>query len=434
MINMDKHDFYRTSENYNFSSSRSDSRRVFIMILDGAGIGALPDAESYGDGEAATLPGVSRQVGGLEIPTLQKLGLGNIITLTGVPPAFPPQAAYGCMAMKSPGKDTTTGHWELAGTVLPYPFPLYPQGFPPEVMEKFKEAIGREVLGNKTASGTEIINELGDEHLQTGCPIVYTSADSVFQIAAHEDIVPVDILYYWCSKAREILCHKHAVCRVIARPFTGSSGDYKRTPRRRDYSLEPPRPTLLDLLAADGLEVTLVGKVRDIFNGRGVTRYIPVEGGNEAVAEGFGEALNVTQNGLIWGTFGDFDTLYGHRNDAEGFAKAMGEFDSFLREFLTRVHEKNDLIIITADHGCDPTWPGTDHTREYVPLLVYGGGISQQLNDGDKSEGSCCFGDSAGIYLGSRETMADVGASVMEFLGVENHGEIAGSSFLELLF
>ncbi len=402
-----------------------------MIVLDGAGVGALPDASEYGDQGASTLPHVSQNVGGLKIPVLQKLGLGNVVSLEGVTPAFPPHAAYGRMAMKSEGKDTTTGHWEISGIILPSPFPLYPHGFPHEVTEAFSKAIGRGILGNKAASGTEIINELGEEHLQTGKPIVYTSADSVFQIAAHEDIVPLDILYNWCSKAREILTGKHAVSRVIARPFTGHPGNFKRTPRRRDYALPPPNPTMLDLMSADGIEVTMVGKIRDIFDGRGITRYIPVEGDNEAVEQGIWEALETAHEGLIWANFNDFDTLYGHRNDPAGFAAALERVDHFLGKLLRYISGKPDMLIITADHGCDPTYPGTDHTREYVPLLVYFG--DSPVGGENAGEGSCCFSGTGGIYLGARESMSDIGATIMDYLGAENPGDISGHSFLKVV-
>ncbi len=401
------------------TSRSSCRRRVFLLILDGAGVGSLPDAAQYGDEGAATLPHVSQRVGGLDVPVLEKLGLGNIVPLEGVRPNPKPLASYGRMAMRSSGKDTTTGHWEIAGLILPRPFPLYPRGFPPEITEKFTKAIGRKILGNRPASGTEIIAELGELHLRTGSPIVYTSADSVFQIAAHEEIVPLDKLYHWCTKAREILTGKHSVSRVIARPFTGEPGNFIRTSGRRDYSLQPTRSTMLDLLSADGMEVTLIGKVRDIFDGRGLTRYIPVKGGNKAVARGVLQALDVAGEGLIWANFGDFDTLYGHRNDPHGFARALWEFDFFLGNLIELLRGTPHMLIVTADHGCDPTWPGTDHTREYVPLLVM------------------CFGgtdtDAPGVSVGTRETMSDLGATIMDFLGIENHGDIAGKSFLKEL-
>lgn len=414
MIPPEINDKKNTEENH-------PKRRVLLIVLDGAGVGALPDADQYGDRGAATLPHVSLRAGGLKVPVLEELGLGNIVPLLGVEPNPSPSAAYGTMAMRSAGKDTTTGHWELAGLILPKPFPVYPEGFPPDVIERFEKAIGRKTLGNKAASGTEIIAELGEEHLRTGLPIVYTSADSVFQIAAHEEIIPPEKLYYCCAKAREILSGKHSVSRVIARPFKGSPGNFTRTAGRRDYSLQPPRPTMLDLLSADGMPVTLIGKVKDIFCGRGITRYIPASGGNEAVARGIEEALNTVDEGLIWANFVDFDTQYGHRNDAEGFARALSEFDFFLGGLLKSLAGTPDMLIVTADHGCDPTWPGTDHTREYVPLLVV------NFDEGNTRE------NKPGTYLGTRETMGDLAATVMDFLGIENKGEISGTSFYKEL-
>ncbi len=396
-------------------------RRVLLLILDGVGIGSLPDAARYGDEGAATLQHVSAAAGGLKVPRLQELGLGNIAPLEGVPSHPFPRASYGRMAIRSPGKDTTTGHWEIAGLILPYPFPVYPHGFPPEIIEQFQKVTGREVLGNRPASGTAIIEELGEEHMRTGSPIVYTSADSVFQIAAHEEVIPLEKLYFLCSRARELLAGKHAVSRVIARPFLGTPGNFKRTPGRRDFSLPPLRPTMLDLLSADGVEVTLVGKVNEIFSGRGVTRYIPARGDNAVVEHGVLKALKASREGLIWANFGDFDSLYGHRNDARGFARALDIFDTFLSRLSEHLGPR-DLVAITADHGCDPTWPGTDHTREYVPLLIWqctGGGI---VGDHPRS-----------VSLGTRSTAADLGATIMEYLGIETGGDIAGTSFLNEL-
>ncbi len=396
-------------------------RRVLLLILDGVGIGSLPDAAKYGDRGAATLQHVCRAVGGLEVPCLQGLGLGNIASLVGVLPNPSARASHGRMAMRSPGKDTTIGHWEIAGLILPHPFPVYPAGFPPEIIEKFQKIAGREVLGNRPASGTEIIAELGEKHMQTGSPIVYTSADSVFQIAAHEEIIPVEQLYFLCSRARELLTGKHAVSRVIARPFTGTPGNFRRTSGRRDFSLPPLRPTMLDLLSADGVEVTLVGKVNDIFSGRGVTRYIPAKGDNAVVERGVLEALEASREGLIWANFGDFDTLYGHRNDVQGFARALTAFDRFLSRLPEHL-SGGDLVVVTADHGCDPTWPGTDHTREYVPLLIW------QCADGDIADDGF-----RGVSLGTRSTAGDLGATIMEYLGIENDGDISGTSFLDKL-
>jgi len=387
-------------------------RRVIIIVLDGAGIGALPDASLYGDHGAATLPHVSREAGGLQTPQLASLGLGNLSTVQGVPPSPSPRSSYGSMALSSPGKDTTTGHWELAGLILEKPFPVYPQGFPPEIIEPFKKSIGKDILGNKAASGTEIIEELGEQHLSSGAPIVYTSADSVFQVAAHREVVSLETLYEWCIRARHLLKEEHGVSRVIARPFTGAPGNFIRTTERKDFALPPPRPTILDWVSRAGKEVVTVGKVKDIFAGQGVTSQVSARGGNREIAAGILEAMLKTKEGLIWATLVDFDMLYGHRNDVKGFARALEEFDHFL--LLLHEHlQPDDLVVITADHGCDPTWPGTDHTREYVPLLVFGDRINK------------------GISLGTRKTLADLGATVLDYLDVK--GKIDGESFWHII-
>ncbi len=382
-------------------------QRVVLMVLDGVGVGELPDADLYGDAGSNTLAHTARAVGGLDLPHLNRLGLGRIAPVAGLDPVPAPAGCYGRMAERSPGKDTMTGHWEMAGLILDRAFPVYPHGFPPEVIRPFEARIGRRVLGNRPASGTVIIEELGVEHLATGRPIVYTSADSVFQIAAHEGVIPVEELYRMCAIARELLVGEHAVGRVIARPFTGTPGAFRRTPRRRDFPLPPPRATLLDRLAAQGLDVVAVGKVCDIFAGRGITRAVPAAGNAELFTRTL-EALSATRAGLVLTNLVDFDTLYGHRNDAAGFAAALEDFDRRLPELLGTL-TGNDLLIITADHGCDPTTPGTDHSREYVPLLVHGPGLR------------------AGVDLGTRETFADVGATVAEIFGVEVP---AGTSFL----
>jgi len=384
-------------------------RRVVLIVLDGAGIGALPDAGLYGDQCAATLPRISRVVNGIKIPQLTALGLGNLATILGAPPSPSPRSSYGSMAMASPGKDTTTGHWELAGLIIKEPFPVYPEGFPSEVIEPFKKAIGRDILGNYPASGTEIIHDLGEQHLKSGKPIVYTSADSVFQIAAHREMVSLDELYRWCEIARNLLTGKHGVSRVIARPFTGTPGNFIRTRERKDFALRPPRPTVLDWISRAGKEVATVGKVKDIFAGQGVTKEVSVKGGNPEIASGIIEAMGEVHEGLIWATLVDFDTLYGHRNDAKGFAEALEEFDKFL--LLLNEHiQPDDLVIITADHGCDPTWIGTDHTREYVPLLAWGEKIRK------------------GVPLGTRKTLADLGATVLDYLCL-TEGKTDGDSF-----
>ncbi|NPV72365.1 MAG: phosphopentomutase [Pelotomaculum sp.] len=374
-------------------------KRVNLFVLDSVGAGELPDADKYGDRGCNTLGNTARAVGGLRLPNLARLGLGNIIEIEGVPPAESPEASYGRMAERSAGKDTTTGHWELAGLILERPFPVYPDGFPPELIKSFEERIGRPVLGNKAASGTAIIEELGARHMETGYPIVYTSADSVFQVAAHEEIIPVEELYAICRIAREMLTGEHAVGRVIARPFTGRPGSFRRTERRHDFSLKPPGRTVLNLLAENGVPVTAVGKVEDIFAGEGITRSVPTRGN----ADGLDQALKLMQSdtaGLIFTNLVDFDMLYGHRNNARGYADALEELDRRLPELFRSLRE-DDVAIFTADHGCDPTTPGTDHTREYVPLLVYGAPVR------------------SGINLGVRETFADVAATVAEIFGLE---------------
>ncbi|RPF49421.1 phosphopentomutase [Thermodesulfitimonas autotrophica] len=385
-------------------------RKVTIVVLDGTGIGALPDAGRYGDEGSNTLGNLSEAVGGLKVPHLQQLGLGNIGPIKGVPPAAKPVAAWGKMAERSPGKDTTTGHWEIAGVILDRPFPVYPNGFPPEIITAFEERIGRRVLGNKPASGTAIIEELGAEHMRTGYPIVYTSADSVFQIAAHEEVIPVAELYRMCEIARSILTGEHAVARVIARPFVGQPGNFRRTERRHDFSLPPPRPTLLEALTARGYTVAGIGKVSDIFAGRGITQSIPVKNNTENIRRTI-EAVREMVPGIVFTNLVDFDTLYGHRNDPVGFARALEEFDAALPELMAAV-APDGVLFITADHGCDPTTPSTDHSREYVPLLVWGPRLRE------------------GVALGVRVTFADVAATIAEFFDFTWD---VGESFAQLL-
>jgi phosphopentomutase len=380
-------------------------RKALLLVLDGVGIGELPDAADYGDEGSNTLVNMAKAVGGLNLPNLQRMGLGIEQIdeqIEGIPPAEKPIACYGKMREVSAGKDTTTGHWEIAGIIREKPFPTYPNGFPPEIIEAFEKAIGRKVLGNKPASGTAIIEELGEEHLRTGYPIVYTSADSVFQIAAHEEIVPVEQLYEWCRIAREILRGEHEVARVIARPFIGTPGNFKRTARRKDFSVPPPYPTLLDALTETGLKVVTVGKVDDIFAGRGVTFAVHTSDNRD----GMQQVETLTAQGdfdFLWCTLVDFDTVYGHRNNPQGFAQALREFDEWLGNFLPKLRE-GDLLIITADHGNDPTTPSTDHSREYVPLLIW----TPSLKEGKP--------------LGVRQTFADVASTIADWLKVEWHG------------
>ena len=382
--------------------------RVIWIVLDSVGIGEMPDAAQYGDAGSDTLGNIAR-IRGVHLPNLSGLGLGNIKPLAGITPAEAPTAAYGKCALASPGKDTTTGHWEMAGIHLDKPFPLYPRGFPPEIMQAFERAIGRKTLGNKPASGTEILRELGAEHMLTGYPIVYTSGDSVFQIAAHEDVVPVAELYRYCEIARNILDGPHRVGRVIARPFTGAPGNFRRTERRHDYAVEPPGPMLLDVLAERSVPLLEIGKIHDIYHGRGKGAWVSTKNNADGMKHLCG-ALAVQLGGLVFANLVDFDMLYGHRKDAEGFARSLEEFDYQLGSLLLGL-EKSDLLMITADHGCDPDprWPTTDHSREYVPILAYSPGGQQ------------------GRDLGVHATLADMGQTVARNFG----GEIPhGTSFL----
>ena len=386
-------------------------KRVIVIVLDGAGVGELPDAGKYGDRGANTLKNVFKKHGPLKIKNLNSLGLAHIV---GVGEATVAEACdaryYGRMSPKSPGKDTTSGHWELAGLIMDKPFPAYPNGFPPQIIEAFENAIGRPSLGNIVASGTEIIKDLGPKHLETGFPIVYTSADSVFQIAAHEEIVPNDMLYNWCKKARKILTGEHAVGRVIARPFKGEVGAFVRTAGRHDYSLEPPGKTLLDSVSDTGYPVAVIGKVSDIFAHRGITEHRPAAN-NEEIAEQLINLVADIPTGLLWATFGDFDTLYGHRNDSAGFAQALERFDIKLAQIMTALG-KHDLLFITADHGCDPTFPTTDHTREYVPIIAWGQNLPY------------------GVNLGTLSSYADLSASAATWLELKPPQN--GSSFISL--
>ena len=385
--------------------------RAFLIILDGVGIGALPDAADYGDQGTHTLLHVAEAAGGLSLPVLERLGLGRLLALPGVRAISDPRGARGRLAEASKGKDSTTGHWELAGLKLGRAFPTYPHGFPVPLLERWSERIGRGWIGNVAASGTEIIARLGAEHERSGRLIVYTSADSVFQIAAHERRVPLDELYAACRAARELLTGEHAVGRVIARPFVGEPGDYRRTPNRRDFSLEPPAETLLDRLKRAGQRVVTVGKVDDLFAGRGVSEAIHTRNN----AEGEDVLVDLARRageGLVFANLVDFDQQYGHRNDAPGFARALEQFDERCGEIEGRLRD-DELCLVTADHGNDPTTPGTDHTREYTPLLVAGPRVRP------------------GVDLGTRATFADVGATLAEMLGV---GRLAhGTSFLREL-
>ena len=382
-------------------------RRVIWIVLDSVGIGEMPDAAQYGDpGGADTIGNIAR-IRGLKVPNLEHLGLGNIKPLAGIPPASAPAAAFGRCALASPGKDTTTGHWEMVGIHLEKPFPLYPNGFPRDVLNEFERRIGRATLGNKAASGTEIIQELGAEHMRTGSPIVYTSADSVFQIAAHEEVIPLWELYKICETAREIMRGPHEVGRVIARPFIGAPGNFTRTANRHDYAVPPPKGMLLDRLEEAGVAVHSVGKIFDVFLGRGIKESDKTKNNADGMAKTL-EAMGETERGLIFVNLVDFDQQYGHRNDIEGYGAALEQFDAWLPQFQSALRD-DDLAMFTADHGCDPTVPGTDHTREYVPLLA----------SGRKAQ--------AGANLGLRGTLSDIGQTVADNFDVR----IAhGTSFL----
>ena len=355
-------------------------KRIVIIVLDSVGIGELPDADIYGDKGSNTLGNIAAAVGGMRLTNLEMLGLGCIDGIKGFERCGSATGCFGKMAEKSAGKDTTTGHWEIAGIILDKPFPVYPHGFPKDVMETFEKAIGTKTLCNFAASGTEIIKQLGQQHVMTGYPIVYTSADSVLQIAAHEGIIPIEKLYEMCRKAREILHGEHAVGRVIARPFTGTEGNFTRTERRHDFSLKPVRKTILDSLKDKGFLVKAVGKIEDIFCGQGITDKVHIHNNMDGVDKTL-DYMKDEFDGLIFTNLVDFDMLYGHRNDTKGYARALEEFDARLPEILSKLEEE-DILIITADHGCDPTTASTDHSREYVPLLVYGKNIKRSVNLG----------------------------------------------------
>lgn len=384
-------------------------KRAIIVVLDSVGMGELPDAEKYGDRGSNTLSNIAINVKDFSLPNLQDLGLGNIDGMKAIEKVNTPKGCFGRMAEKSAGKDTTTGHWEISGIILDKPFPVYPDGFPKEIIDVFEKAIGTKVIGNIAASGTEIIKMLGDEHVKTGYPIVYTSADSVFQIAAHEEVIGIDRLYDMCSKAREILKGEHAVGRVIARPFIGSSGEYKRTTRRKDFSLEPIGKTVLDYAKEKGYDVRAVGKIEDIFSNRGITHSVHTHSNSDGIDKTL-EYLKDDFEGILFTNLVDFDMVYGHRNDVEGYAKALMEFDKRLPEIINALKDE-DILIITADHGCDPTTESTDHSREYVPLLVYGKSLKQNVN------------------LGTRSSFCDIAATIANYFNISE--EIPGKSFLD---
>ena len=378
--------------------------RAICIVLDSAGIGPMPDSEEFGDIGVATIPNLAKASGGVSFPTMEKMGIGNIADIMGVKKVENTTASYGRMQELSPGKDTTTGHWEMMGNKLDCAFPVFPNGFPKDWLKKFEEAIGRKTLGNYPASGTVIINDLGDEHVKTGKPIVYTSADSVFQIAAHEDVIPVDELYKICQTARDMLQPPElGVARVIARPFIGKSGNYTRTSRRHDFSLTP-KESILDILKAKGITTYGVGKIYDIFAGQGVEPHVTTVNNDDGMKKTM-EALDKVDSGFIFTNLVDTDMLYGHRRDVPGYKKALEQFDTWLATFLPKLKE-DDLLMITADHGCDPTYKGSDHTREEVPILVY------QKNTPGKD-------------LGVRKGFWDIAATVAKHLNVEYDKGIA---------
>lgn len=381
----------------------------FLIVLDGVGIGELPDADQYGDSGSDTLCNIAKAVGGLNLPNLEKLGLGNIKSIKGIENVKSPEASFGKLTEISKGKDSTTGHWEISGLFVDTDFTYFPTGFPENIINKFLKLTGcKGVLGNKAASGTEIIKVLGDEHVKTGFPIVYTSADSVFQIAAHEEIIPLNKLYEICQITRdEVLTPPLLVGRVIARPFVGKSGSYTRTTNRRDFSLEPPSETILDLLNKQGITTVAIGKVNDLFNYRGIKFKEKTKSNLEGCAKLLDYSSKV-KNSFMFANLVDFDVYFGHRNDPEGFAKALKEFDDFLPSFLASLDE-TDVVVITADHGNDPTTPSTDHSREYIPLLFY-------------------RKNKPGINLGIRKTFSDIGKTAAEYFKIQN--SLKGTSFL----
>jgi phosphopentomutase len=382
-------------------------KRAILIILDSVGIGATQDSHLYGDEKSNTLKHIASAVNGLRVPNLQSLGLGNLEELEGVAPVSMAKGAFGKMQEKSKGKDTTTGHWEMMGLILEQPFPTYPDGFPADLIRELEQRIGRKTLGNIVASGTEIIEMLGQEHVETGYPIVYTSVDSVLQIAVHEEVIPLEELYNICRIARELLTGENGVGRVIARPFVGKADRFTRTPHRHDFSLIPGR-NILDCIVAAGKKVIGIGKIKDIFAGRGITETHATENNQD----GINKIRNIMEGsfeGLLFANLIDFDQLYGHRNDVKGYARSLEEFDRALLGIMDSMLPE-DILFITADHGCDPTIPGTDHTREQVPLLVYGENVK------------------SGLDLGMRQSFADLGQTIAEFLEVERV-DIAGQSF-----
>ncbi len=390
---------------------KTEFSRAIIIVLDSVGVGELLDAGKYGDKGSNTLANTAKAVGGLNLPNFQKLGFGNIIDIEGVSPSKNPLASFGKMAEKSAGKDTTTGHWELMGLYLPKPFPVYPDGFPQKIIDEFERKIDRKILWNKPASGTEIIKKLGEEHIKTRRPIVYTSQDSVFQIAAHKNSTPLDELYRMCEVARDILKGKHNVCRVIARPFIGESGNFTRTAERRDYSVKPPAGTVLDYAIDSGLKVFAVGKINEIFANQGITESVHIENNMDGVDKTL-YFMKRLGRGIIFTNLVDFDMLWGHRNNVFGYAKGLEEVDKRVPEIIESLRE-DDVLVFTADHGCDPTTESTDHSKEYVPLLIYGERIKK------------------GVNLGIRKSFSDLGKTISELLNFP--ALVEGESFAKMI-
>ncbi|GAA0767221.1 phosphopentomutase [Clostridium subterminale] len=387
-------------------------RKVVLVVLDSVGIGELPDAELYGDKGSNTLGNIAKHVKGFSIPNLEALGIGSIEGMENLIKCENPEGIYGRCSELSKGKDTITGHWEMAGVILETPLQTYPNGFPKEIMDEFEAKIGRKTLGNVVASGTAIIEELGEEHIRTGYPIIYTSADSVFQIAANEDVIPLEELYKMCQIAREMLVGDKMVGRVIARPFKGmKKGEFVRTANRHDYALEPFNKTALEYVSEAGLPMAAVGKIKDIFTGKGVTESVSIKDNMDGVDKTI-QMMKSHSNGFIFTNLVDFDMKFGHRNDVEGYAKALEEFDDRLPE-IKEALGNNDVLIITADHGCDPTTEGTDHSREYVPVIVYGRNLKEDID------------------LGTRNGFCDIGKTVLDLLGIEN--DLVGKSFKDLI-
>lgn len=384
-------------------------KRVVLIVLDSVGVGEMPDAQMYGDKGSHTLDHTFEACNGLNIPNLKKLGLGNIEGVKALGKEESVIGAFGKGSEKSIGKDTVTGHWEIGGVILDKPLNTYPDGFSDKIINEFKEKAKIDgILGNKVASGTAIIEELGEEHVKTGYPIIYTSADSVFQIAAHEEVIGLDNLYKMCEIAREMLVGENVVGRVIARPFVGEVGSFKRTSNRRDYALDPFDKTALEYIKENGMSVAAVGKIEDIYNGKGVTEAVHIKNNMDGVDKTL-EYMDKIDNGLIFTNLVDFDMLYGHRNDPKGYGKAIEDFDGRLNEIYSKLRDE-DILIITADHGCDPTTESTDHSREYIPILVYGKKVK------------------GGTELGIRDSFTDIGKSILHYLGIDNNLE--GKSFI----